>query len=71
MKSTGDREKQSLKYPFRHKMAGRPGLLLFGRDATVPAKLIAHFIEQFLGGHNTAKEHIYRLERRLMHPVIK
>jgi hypothetical protein len=44
---------------------------LFGRHAIVPTKLISHFVKQFLGRHNAAEEHIYRLERGLVHSFVK
>ena len=44
---------------------------LLGRHAIVSTKLISHFVKQFLRRHNAAEEHIYRLERGLVHPLVK
>jgi hypothetical protein len=44
---------------------------LLGRYAIVSAKLVSHFVEEFLGRHNPPKEHIDRLERSLVHSIVK
>jgi hypothetical protein len=44
---------------------------LFGRYAIVSAKLIAHFVKQFLGRRNAAEERVYRLQRSLVHPLVE
>jgi hypothetical protein len=44
---------------------------LLGRYAIVSAKLVSHFVEEFLGRHNTPKEHIDRLERSLVHSIVR
>jgi hypothetical protein len=44
---------------------------LLGRYPIVSAKLVSHLVEQFLGRHNPSKEHINRLERSLVHSIVK